>query len=158
VKAKEPHFITDDPVGNDVSFDDGSSQKAKSQEDIDALMDFDAPATPAATPAPPPAPPIMRAAEPPQPRPVMPEPFASERYVPEPAPTERLISPDTDRVASTAFSSLASTILTRNARTLEDLMQDMMRPMIKAWLDDNLPIVVERLVKAEIERVARGGR
>jgi uncharacterized protein len=37
-------------------------------------------------------------------------------------------------------------------------MQDMMRPMIKAWLDDNLPIVVERLVKAEIERVARGGR
>jgi uncharacterized protein len=33
-----------------------------------------------------------------------------------------------------------------------------MRPMIKTWLDDNLPHVVERLVKAEIERVSRGGR
>jgi uncharacterized protein len=165
-KAKEPHFITDDPVGNDVSFDDGLSTKPKSQEDIDALMDFDAPAPPpVAPPAPPPAPPVMRMAEPPQPRPSMPEPFAPEFQTPphqarEPlaAPADRLISPDTDRVASTAFSSLASTILTRNARTLEDLMQDMMRPMIKAWLDDNLPIVVERLVKAEIERVARGGR
>jgi cell pole-organizing protein PopZ len=34
----------------------------------------------------------------------------------------------------------------------------MMRPMIKTWLDDNLPGVVERLVRAEIERVSRGGR
>jgi uncharacterized protein len=33
-----------------------------------------------------------------------------------------------------------------------------MRPMIKNWLDDNLPNIVERLIKAEIERVARGGR
>ena len=31
-------------------------------------------------------------------------------------------------------------------------------PMLKAWLDDNLPGLVERLVRAEIERVARGGR
>jgi uncharacterized protein len=34
----------------------------------------------------------------------------------------------------------------------------MMRPMIKSWLDDNLPGIVERLVRAEIERVSRGGR
>jgi cell pole-organizing protein PopZ len=34
----------------------------------------------------------------------------------------------------------------------------MLRPMLKQWLDDNLPAVVERLVRAEIERVARGGR
>ncbi len=34
----------------------------------------------------------------------------------------------------------------------------MMRPMLKQWLDDNLPVIVERLVRAEIERVARGGR
>jgi uncharacterized protein len=74
------------------------------------------------------------------------------------APAERLISAETDKAASTAFSSLATTILSKNARTLEDLMQEMMRPMIKSWLDDNLPTVVERLVKAEIERVSRGGR
>jgi cell pole-organizing protein PopZ len=33
----------------------------------------------------------------------------------------------------------------------------MLRPMLKEWLDDHLPDVVERLVRAEIERVARGG-
>jgi cell pole-organizing protein PopZ len=34
----------------------------------------------------------------------------------------------------------------------------MLRPMLKKWLDDNLPTIVERLVRVEIERVARGGR
>jgi uncharacterized protein len=34
----------------------------------------------------------------------------------------------------------------------------MMRPMLKDWLDENLPGLVERIVRAEIERVARGGR
>ena len=55
-----------------------------------------------------------------------------------------------------AFHSLATTVLTNNARTLEDLVKEMLRPMLKAWLDDNLPTLVERIVKAEIERVARG--
>jgi cell pole-organizing protein PopZ len=36
--------------------------------------------------------------------------------------------------------------------------QEMLRPMLKQWLDDNLPVLVERLVRAEIERVARGRR
>ncbi len=43
-----------------------------------------------------------------------------------------------------------------NARTLEDLVKEMLRPMLKAWLDDNLPGLVERIVRAEIERVSRG--
>ncbi len=46
--------------------------------------------------------------------------------------------------------------LTHNARTLDDLVEDMLRPMLKSWLDDNLPSLVERLVRAEIERVSRG--
>ena len=53
---------------------------------------------------------------------------------------------------------LAHTVLTSNARTLEDLVREMLRPLLKNWLDDNLPTIVERLVRAEIERVARGGR
>ena len=36
------------------------------------------------------------------------------------------------------------------------LLKDMLRPMLKTWLDDNLPQLVERLVRAEIERVSRG--
>ena len=48
-------------------------------------------------------------------------------------------------------------MLSNNARTLEDLVKEMLRPMLKSWLDDNLPGLVERIVKAEIERVSRGG-
>jgi len=47
-------------------------------------------------------------------------------------------------------------VLGNNARTLEDLVKEMLRPMLKTWLDDNLPGMVERIVRAEIERVARG--
>ena len=47
-------------------------------------------------------------------------------------------------------------MLVQNARTLEDLVREMLRPMLKTWLDDNLPGMVERLVRAEIERVSRG--
>ena len=52
----------------------------------------------------------------------------------------------------------SATVLSGQARTLEDLVQDMLRPMLKSWLDENLPGMVERLVRAEIERVTRGGR
>ncbi|MGA8292069.1 MAG: DUF2497 domain-containing protein, partial [Rhodoplanes sp.] len=41
-------------------------------------------------------------------------------------------------------------------RTLEDIARDLLRPMLKTWLDDNLPQLVERLVRAEIERISRG--
>ena len=57
-----------------------------------------------------------------------------------------------------AFNTLAHTVLGNNARTLEDLVKEMLRPMLKSWLDDNLPGLVERIVKSEIERVSRGGR
>jgi cell pole-organizing protein PopZ len=46
--------------------------------------------------------------------------------------------------------------MAQNSRTFEDLVAEMMRPMLKAWLDDNLPGLVERVVRAEIERVSRG--
>ncbi|MCJ2073167.1 DUF2497 domain-containing protein [Methylobacterium sp. J-030] len=119
--------------------------------DFDAI-DFDAPAFEpepervAAAPAPlPPAPP-----SPPQPA------VQAERpREPEPA-AEALVSAATDASVSGAFNLLAHTVLTQNARTLEDLVKEMLRPMLKSWLDDNLPAVVERLVRAEIERVSRG--
>jgi uncharacterized protein len=132
-RKPEPHFIADDPVDNDLSFHDPVAVPAvdapKGQDDIDSLM---AAAEFDASP------------EPPAPMPL--------------PPLDRLVSPTTDRMVTTAFSSLANTVLSNNARTLDDIVQDMMRPMIKNWLDDNLPNIVERLVRAEIERVARGGR
>lgn len=71
---------------------------------------------------------------------------------------ERLISQTTDAAVGNAFNALAHTVLANNGRTLDDLVKEMLRPMLKVWLDDNLPTIVERLVRSEIERVSRGGR
>jgi cell pole-organizing protein PopZ len=73
-----------------------------------------------------------------------------------PMPDRTLLSPRTSAVVDSAFNSLAHTVLMQNSRTLEDLVREMLKPMLKAWLDDNLPNMVERLVRAEIERVSRG--
>jgi uncharacterized protein len=112
-----------------------------------ASLDFDAIDFEAALPEPEP-----------EPEPVRVQPSLPPRAVvqaPEPEP-EALVSPATDASVGGAFSLLAHTVLTQNARTLEDLVKEMLRPMLKTWLDDNLPAVVERLVRAEIERVSRG--
>jgi cell pole-organizing protein PopZ len=74
------------------------------------------------------------------------------------APARPILSHSTVSAVESAFHSLANTVLSNNARTLEDLVKEMLRPMLKSWLDDNLPGLVERIVKAEIERVSRGGR
>ncbi len=68
----------------------------------------------------------------------------------------RLLSSQTTAAVDSAFNTLAHTVLVQNACTLEDLVREMLRPMLKSWLDDNLPSLVERLVRAEIERVSRG--
>src|SRR5882724_11790940 len=73
-------------------------------------------------------------------------------------PAQQILSRSTVSAVESAFNSLANTVLSNNARTLEDLVKEMLRPMLKSWLDDNLPGLVERIVKAEIERVSRGAR
>jgi cell pole-organizing protein PopZ len=67
-----------------------------------------------------------------------------------------LMSSSTSAAVDSAFNTLAHTVLVQNARTLEDLVKEMLQPLLKSWLDDNLPGLVERLVRAEIERVSRG--
>lgn len=71
-------------------------------------------------------------------------------------PPQPMLSQTTVSAVESAFNALAHTVLSNNARTLEDLVKEMLRPMLKSWLDDNLPGLVERIVKAEIERVSRG--
>ena len=85
-------------------------------------------------------------------------PETEQRGAPERGVGERgqLLSSATSAAVDSAFNALAHTVLVQNARTLEDLVREMLRPMLKTWLDDNLPGMVERLVRAEIERVARG--
>lgn len=110
--------------------------------------------------------PVITAAAPqpiPEPAPVPvapPQPAAAIVSAPQPRAetADTLLSAAQNEAVSGAFNSLANTILANNARTLDDLVKDMLRPMLRSWLDDNLPPLVERLVRAEIERVARGGR
>src|SRR5262249_54992739 len=69
-------------------------------------------------------------------------------------PDRHLLSSRATAAVDSAFNSLAQTVLVQNSRTLDDLVREMLRPMLKAWLDDNLPNMVERMVRAEIERVS----
>jgi uncharacterized protein len=71
-------------------------------------------------------------------------------------PDRSLLAPSTTAAVDSAFNTLAQTVLVKNARTLDEMVAEMLRPMLKAWLDDNLPSMVERIVRDEIERVSRG--
>ena len=71
-----------------------------------------------------------------------------------------LLSAEASAAAGAAFNRLADGILSRATtdRSIEEITRDLLRGMLKQWLDDNLPGLVERLVREEIERVARRGR
>ena len=75
-----------------------------------------------------------------------------------PVEEEPFVSPVTDAAVSASFNALSASIALQSAEMVERLTREMLRPMLKTWLDDNLPSLVERLVRAEIQRVARGGR
>jgi uncharacterized protein len=82
----------------------------------------------------------------------------------EPAPDgpqrdeEPLLSPEASEAAALSFGVLSADLAVRSAELADALVRETLRPMLKQWLDENLPAIVERLVRAEIQRVARGGR
>ena len=71
---------------------------------------------------------------------------------------EPLLSPLSGAAVAGAFEQLAQSMLSGNHRTVAGMVEDLLRPMLRDWLDDNLPPLVERLVREEIERVSRGRR
>lgn len=131
---------------------------------------------------PPPAPPpVTPVAEPPVPKPepvvevdvvVAPEPAPEPEPEPEPPaeevpPEEPLLAPETTALAATSFAQLAEELekqrislaphiaVGNGQQTLENLVVEIMKPLLKDWLDQNLAATVERLVQAEIERINR---
>jgi cell pole-organizing protein PopZ len=75
-----------------------------------------------------------------------------------------LIAPEAAAAAASSVHSLMRTLAAGRATqvyaggpTLEDLVRAELRPLLKDWLDANLPSMVERLVRAEIERVVGRG-
>ena len=147
-----------------------AAMEASGDADDDEVLDLSSVATPVddpyepeadvdfADPAPEPELDFFAQPDPdPEPEPVpVPEPARADAPLAS-SVSERLLSQESSTAVSAAFADLASTMLSGNARTLEDLVQDMLRPMLKSWLDENLPTMVEKMVREEIERVARRG-
>jgi cell pole-organizing protein PopZ len=110
-----------------------------------------------AAPAPMPTPEPLRL------RPRLPEmtdyaPVARSAPAPSPSPSreQRLLSPRLAEATASAFGRLSES---RNLESgFEHMTREMLRPMLRHWLDTHLPNIVERLVREEIERVARRGR
>lgn len=69
-----------------------------------------------------------------------------------------LLSPAVGEKVAQSFGALAEAVGAGPRRSFDEIAEEMMRPMLQEWLDDNLPTLVERLVREEIERVARGPR
>ena len=69
-----------------------------------------------------------------------------------------LISASAEAKVAAAFGDLNDAFAAGPRRSFDEMAEEMLRPMLQQWLDDNLPTLVEKLVREEIERVARGER
>jgi len=89
-------------------------------------------------------------------------PDADDRNEPQPP----LVSSDAAAEAAAAFAAIGragqaaaaaefGSLVVGSGRTVEELLQDMLRPMLKEWLDSRLPALVEAVVREEIERIVR---
>jgi cell pole-organizing protein PopZ len=95
-----------------------------------------------------------------------PEPEPTPPPPPEPAPApvfsreevaDNLVGDHAAGLAASAFGSLSSALLMpKDGRTLEDVVRELLRPLLKEWLDQNLPRIVEAKVEEEVHRIARG--
>ena len=71
-----------------------------------------------------------------------------------------ILSPEAEATTGTAFNNLARSLFERpdGGPPMEAMTRELLRGLLKQWLNANLPSLVERLVREEIERVARRGR
>ncbi|MEO5324114.1 DUF2497 domain-containing protein [Mesorhizobium sp. CC13] len=94
------------------------------------------------------------AAAAPAPAKLVEQPAAPEQTATKPA----LISDVAGRQVSAAFGELNGAYAARSRMSFDEIAAEMMRPMLQDWLDNNLPTLVEKLVREEIERIARGAQ
>ena len=150
------------------------------------ISEDDAPAEPAAEAAPPPEPEpepepieddVLELTDPIAPEPELPpletvgdiDVYSPPAPEPEPAYTppppvfdrdevaDKLVGDTAASAAASAFGSLSSALLMpKDGRTLEDVVRELLRPLLKEWLDQNLPRIVETKVEEEVHRISRG--
>ena len=127
-----------EPAEDVLELTDRVAPQTETVGDIEAYTEAEA--EPEPEPEPPPPPPK------PAPAPVLAAPREDERLVSEPSAS----------AAAAAFGHLSDAIAMPAAgRTLEDLVRELLRPLLKTWLDENLPRIVEAKVAEEVERIAR---
>ncbi|TIR25952.1 MAG: DUF2497 domain-containing protein [Mesorhizobium sp.] len=84
---------------------------------------------------------------------------APQSSAPEAQPSRpAILSEHTGRQVAAAFGELSDAFASRGKKSFDEMAEEMLRPMLQDWLDNNLPTLVERLVREEIERVARGAQ
>jgi len=141
---------TDDPPQlvdpEDIAFDSDDDAEHAEVASFSVPMDEPEPEPPLAPrPAAPPSPTSISRAAP------MPDPTLSADIA------EELLEPATDAAVKHTFAKLSGLSMSGSGQTIDALMRDMLRPMLKEWLDENLPSIVERMVEKEISRISRGG-
>lgn len=149
-KATAPKVVipVPDPF-EDVGFDD--------MEAAPEVNSVPVAAPPVATPALPPMPAVPLAAAVMPPPPAQPQPVPVQQMSAY-APPQGLLDDQSGRSVAGSFAALETAVFGPGGRTIEDITKELLRPMLKQWLDDNLPPLVERLVAEEIQRVSRGPR
>ncbi len=117
-------------------------------------------------PAPKPGPQIVYSSDAPRPAPATPTVVWSREEAPatpEPSPhaaevEPALLSEETESAVAASFQTLSESLTAHGFEVAEQIAREMLRPMLKTWLDEHLPNMVERLVRAEIQRLAGAKR
>ncbi len=165
---------------DEVPAEEGAAEpEAEPEPEAEAELDYEPMKEPApelvGAPAPVPAPvfddedDILDLTEPykaPEPAPVFqsddldayapPPPIAAPVRAPKAVIEEAIVSHVAEAAAASAFGHLAQTIaMPGHGRTLEDVVRELLRPMLKTWLDENLPTIVQATVDEEVSRISR---
>ena len=74
------------------------------------------------------------------------------------APKTALLSERVERQVAASFTELSEAFAARSRKTFDEMAEEMIAPLLRDWMENNLPTLVERLVREEIERVARGAQ
>jgi len=149
----------------DAGADVGFSPDAEPEDEAPAPEPV-APRPQVAAPSPPPADPVAPRPEPvrtptPAPREELPMAETARSYASSDADADddRLLADTAEAAAASAFQNLTANVrVTENGPTLEAIVAAMMKPLLKQWIDENLPLIVEEKVEMEIKRIARRGR
>ena len=165
-------------INEDGEDDDGGDSRRASDAEAEQPVSAPEPEPPMPFDEPPPEPEPPQQPDPPPPPAIEEEEEVlelSEDMIDAPPPAAPpaagpggLVSGATELAAAAAFGSLingrgslpdmGAMPLGRGDTTLEQIVRELLRPLLKQWLDQNLPGMVERIVREEVERIARSTR